>query len=71
MKLQSLVTLGIVLCRSVGESCWPTHLLRGAFKSVLMVQMEPLLAMRPKAASKVSMNFTSGNGLGLLLLHSK
>ncbi len=35
-----------------------------------MVQMEPLLATRPKAASKVSMNFTNGNGLGVLLLHS-
>ncbi len=35
-----------------------------------MVQMEPLLATRPKAASKVSMNFTIGRGLGALLLHS-
>ena len=47
-----------------------THLLRGAFRSVLIVHMLPLLAIRPKAASKVSMNFTNGSTLGLLLLQS-
>lgn len=47
------------------------HLLRGASKSVLMVQMVPLLATTPNAASKESISFTMGRGAGLLLLRSK